>query len=143
MDVKMSKTTATPSVRDEPADVAKKVRGMATDPARGRRTDPGDPEKCPVWQFHKVYSDEATKDWVVKGCRSAGIGCLDCKQPVIDAMNAELGPIRGGRPATRGSSLVRSIWRVRETRLGKRRCRTCAGHGLASPRVCGPNGERR
>jgi tryptophanyl-tRNA synthetase len=59
---------------------------MATDPARGRRTDPGDPEKCPVWQFHKVYSDEATKDWVVKGCKSAGIGCLDCKQPVIDAI---------------------------------------------------------
>jgi tryptophanyl-tRNA synthetase len=81
-------------MRDEPAEVTKKIRGMATDPARGRRTDPGDPEKCPVWQFHKVYSDEATKDWVVKGCKSAGIGCLDCKQPVIEAIVQEQQPWR-------------------------------------------------
>ena len=81
-------------MRDEPAEVTKKVRGMATDPARGRRTDPGDPQKCPVWQFHKVYSDEATKDWVVKGCTTAGIGCLECKQPVIDAIVKEQQPWR-------------------------------------------------
>ena len=81
-------------MRDEPADVTKKVRGMTTDPARARRTDPGDPQKCPVWQFHKVYSDEATKDWVVKGCTTAGIGCLDCKQPVIDAIVKEQQPWR-------------------------------------------------
>jgi tryptophanyl-tRNA synthetase len=81
-------------MRDEPATVAKKVRGMATDPARARRTDPGDPEKCPVWQFHRIYSDEATKDWVVQGCKSAGIGCLDCKQPVIDAIVKEQQPWR-------------------------------------------------
>jgi tryptophanyl-tRNA synthetase len=81
-------------MRDEPAEVTKKIRGMVTDPARGRRTDPGDPEKCPVWQFHKLYSDEATKDWVVKGCKSAGIGCLDCKQPVIDAVVQEQAPWR-------------------------------------------------
>lgn len=81
-------------MRDEPAEVAKKVKGMTTDPARVRRNDPGDPEKCPVWQFHKVYSDEATKDWVVKGCKSAGIGCLDCKQPVIDAIVKEQQPWR-------------------------------------------------
>jgi tryptophanyl-tRNA synthetase len=81
-------------MRDEPAEVAKKVKGMTTDPARVRRTDPGDPEKCPVWQFHKVYSDEPTKDWVVQGCKSAGIGCLDCKQPVIDAIVKEQQPWR-------------------------------------------------
>ncbi len=81
-------------MRDEPADVTKKVRGMMTDPARARRTDPGDPEKCPVWQFHKLYSDDATQQWVVKGCTSAGIGCLDCKQPVIDAIVAEQQPWR-------------------------------------------------
>ena len=81
-------------MRDEPAEVTKKIRGMVTDPARVRRTDPGDPEKCPVWQFHKVYSDETTKDWVVKGCKSAGIGCLDCKQPVIDAVIQEQQPWR-------------------------------------------------
>ena len=57
---------------------------MPTDPARVKRTDPGDPEKCPVWQFHLVYSDEETQEWVQQGCRSAGIGCLECKQPVID-----------------------------------------------------------
>jgi tryptophanyl-tRNA synthetase len=81
-------------MRDEPAEVTKKIRSMVTDPARGRRTDPGDPEKCPVWQFHKLYSDEATKDWVVKGCKSASIGCLDCKQPVIDAVVQEQAPWR-------------------------------------------------
>ncbi len=81
-------------MRDEPAAVTKKIRGMVTDPARARRTDPGDPQKCPVWQFHKVYSDEATQDWVVKGCTTAGIGCLDCKQPVIDAIIKEQQPWR-------------------------------------------------
>ena len=81
-------------MRDEPAEVTKKVRGMVTDPARARRADPGDPAKCPVWQFHKLYSDEATQDWVVKGCTSAGIGCLDCKQPVIDAIVKEQTPWR-------------------------------------------------
>lgn len=81
-------------MRDEPAEVTKKVKGMTTDPARVRRTDPGDPEKCPVWQFHKVYSNEDTKNWVVQGCKSAGIGCLDCKQPVIDAIVAEQKPWR-------------------------------------------------
>ena len=81
-------------LRDEPEVVAKKVRGMATDPARVRRTDPGNPEKCPVWDFHKVYSDEATQSWAAQGCRSAGIGCLDCKQPVIDAILAEQAPMR-------------------------------------------------
>ncbi len=81
-------------MRDDSVVVEKKIRGMTTDPARVRRNDPGDPEKCPVWQFHQVYSDAATKDWVVKGCTSAGIGCLDCKQPVIDAIVREQQPWR-------------------------------------------------
>jgi tryptophanyl-tRNA synthetase len=67
---------------------------MPTDPARVRRTDPGDPAKCPVWQFHEVYSDERLKEWVQEGCRSAGIGCLECKQPIVDAVLAELRPIQ-------------------------------------------------
>jgi tryptophanyl-tRNA synthetase len=92
---KMSKSLEnTVLMRDEPAAVEKKIRGMTTDPARVRRTDAGDPEKCPVWQFHLVYSDAATKDWVVTGCKSAGIGCLECKQPVIDAIVAEQRPWR-------------------------------------------------
>ncbi|WP_119353844.1 tryptophan--tRNA ligase [Azohydromonas sediminis] len=81
-------------MRDEPAVVEKKIRGMTTDPARVRRSDPGDPQRCPVWQFHKLYSDDATKDWVVKGCTSAGIGCIECKQPVIDAIVKEQQPWR-------------------------------------------------
>jgi len=81
-------------LRETPDQVTKKIRTMQTDPARVRRSDPGEPEKCPVWSLHKVYSDEHTKDWVLNGCRSAGIGCLECKQPVIDAINAELKPIR-------------------------------------------------
>jgi tryptophanyl-tRNA synthetase len=79
-------------MRDQPAEVTKKIRGMTTDPARVRRTDPGEPTKCPVWQFHKVYSDAATQDWAAQGCRSAAIGCLDCKQPVIDAILREQQP---------------------------------------------------
>ena len=82
------------TLRDEPDVVTQKLRTMPTDPARVRRTDPGEPEKCPVWQFHAVYSDDATREWVQEGCRSAGIGCLDCKQRIIDAVVAEIEPIR-------------------------------------------------
>jgi tryptophanyl-tRNA synthetase len=92
---KMSKSYGnTISLREEPESVAKKVRTMPTDPARVKRSDPGTPEKCPVWALHLVYSDEARKRWVREGCTTAGIGCLDCKQPVIDAINAELAPMR-------------------------------------------------
>lgn len=92
---KMSKSyDNTLTLREEPEAVEKKIRTMPTDPARLRRTDPGEPEKCPVWQFHKIYSDEATREWVQQGCRSAGIGCLECKQPVIDGVLKELAPMR-------------------------------------------------
>ncbi len=92
---KMSKSYGnTIDIRDSVKAVTEKVRKMLTDPARIRRTDPGDPEKCPVWELHQVYSTEDTKRWVVEGCKSAGIGCLDCKQPVIDAICAELKPMR-------------------------------------------------
>jgi tryptophanyl-tRNA synthetase len=66
---------------------------MPTDPARVRRTDPGDPDKCPVWKLHEVYTDEATHEWVQKGCRSAGIGCLECKEPVIEGILREQQPM--------------------------------------------------
>jgi tryptophanyl-tRNA synthetase len=93
--IKMSKSYGNAVLmRDEPAAVSKKIKGMVTDPARARRTYPGEPKKRPVLQFHKIYSDESTKDWVVKGCKSAGIGCLDCKQPVIDAIVKEQQPWR-------------------------------------------------
>ncbi len=90
---KMSKSRGnTVAMRDAPAVVTRKLRGMKTDPARARRTDPGTPEKCPVWDFHKVYSSAATQAWVQQGCTSAGIGCLDCKQPVIEAIIAQQQP---------------------------------------------------
>jgi len=92
---KMSKSYGNAiSLREEPDEISRKIRTMPTDPARVRRSDPGEPEKCPVWDLHKTYSDESTRDWVQTGCRSAGIGCLECKQPVIDAIQAELEPIR-------------------------------------------------
>jgi len=92
---KMSKSYGnTIALREDPETVTKKIRTMPTDPARVRRTDPGNPANCPVWQFHLVYSDDATRQWVTAGCTSAGIGCLECKQPVIDAVLAELAPIR-------------------------------------------------
>jgi tryptophanyl-tRNA synthetase len=92
---KMSKSYGNAiGLREDSATVTKKIRTMPTDPARVKRTDPGDPEKCPVWQFHLVYSDEKTKRWVQEGCRSAGIGCLECKQPVVDAVLAEQAPMR-------------------------------------------------
>ncbi len=92
---KMSKSyNNTISLREDEASVSKKIRTMPTDPARIKRTDKGDPDKCPVWQLHRVYSNDDTKQWVQKGCRSAGIGCLDCKQPVINAVLEEQKPMR-------------------------------------------------
>ena len=92
---KMSKSYGnTISLREDPESVSRKVRTMPTDPARVKRTDPGTPEKCPVWSLHLVYSDEATRQWAHRGCTTAGIGCLECKQPVIDAINKELAPMR-------------------------------------------------
>src|SRR5918993_3332291 len=82
------------TLREDPESVTKKIRTMPTDPARVRRIDPGEPERCPVWPLHLVYSDEATQQWVQTGCRTAGIGCLECKQPVIDAIVRELAPLR-------------------------------------------------
>lgn len=92
---KMSKSyNNTISLREDPEQIEKKIRTMPTDPARVKRTDPGDPAKCPVWQFHKVYSNTEVKEWANNGCKTAGIGCLECKQPVIDAIKQELLPIQ-------------------------------------------------
>ncbi|WP_283777807.1 tryptophan--tRNA ligase [Parendozoicomonas callyspongiae] len=92
---KMSKSlNNTIALRDETDVIADKIRRMPTDPARIRRTDPGEPDRCPVWNFHQVYSDKRTREWVCEGCTTAGIGCLECKAPVIDAVEAEVAPIR-------------------------------------------------
>ncbi len=108
---KMSKSyNNTIGLREEGEGITRKIRTMPTDPARVRRTDPGDPEKCPVWQFHLVYSDEKTREWVTQGCTSAGIGCLECKQPVIEAVLAEQEPMRErARMFEEDPTLVRNI----------------------------------
>ncbi|BBL35492.1 hypothetical protein Nstercoris_01760 [Nitrosomonas stercoris] len=91
---KMSKSYGnTIGLREDADSIAKKIRTMPTDPARVRRSDPGNPEKCPVWQFHQLYSSADTKQWVWEGCTTAGIGCLECKQPVIQSILEEQAPI--------------------------------------------------
>jgi len=108
---KMSKSyDNTIGLREDADSIAKKIRTMPTDPARVKRSDPGDPAKCPVWQLHLVYSDDKRRQWVQEGCRSAGIGCLECKQPVIDAVIEELKPIRErAAQYLEDPTLVRSI----------------------------------
>jgi tryptophanyl-tRNA synthetase len=92
---KMSKSYGnTIGLREDPDSVAQKLRTMQTDPARVRRTDPGDPGKCPVFNLHEIYSDDATRAWVDQGCRTAGIGCLECKKPLIDKVVEEIGGMR-------------------------------------------------
>ena len=92
---KMSKSYHnTITMRESEESVAKKVKSMPTDTNRVRRTDPGDPARCPVWQLHQVYSDDSTKEWVQQGCKTAGIGCIECKQPVIDGILKEQIPMR-------------------------------------------------
>ena len=108
---KMSKSYGnTIFLREEAESITKKIRTMQTDPARVRRTDPGGPDKCPVWQFHQIYSDDATRAWVQEGCRSAGIGCLDCKQPVLEAILKEQADMRErAQPYVEDPTLVRNI----------------------------------
>jgi len=108
---KMSKSyNNTISLREDTDSVVRKIRTMPTDPARVRRSDPGDPARCPVWQLHQVYSSDSIRDWVQEGCRSAGIGCLECKQPVIDGVLGEQKPMRErAQPYLEDPTLVRNI----------------------------------
>jgi tryptophanyl-tRNA synthetase len=130
---KMSKSyNNTITLREDADSVTKKIRTMQTDPARVRRTDPGTPEKCPVWQFHSIYSDDATRDWVRAGCTSAGIGCLECKQPVIEGVLKEQEPMRErAQVYLDDPTLVRNIIsdgcerRSEERRVGKECRRLC------------------
>lgn len=92
---KMSKSYAnTIALREEPTSVEQKIMKMPTDPARVKRTDPGEPSRCPLWQLHQVFSDESTKQWAADGCRSAAIGCVDCKRPVVEKVQNTLQPIQ-------------------------------------------------
>ena len=107
---KMSKSYGnTIRLTEEPESIDKKIRAMSTDPARVRRTDPGTPEKCPVWDLHKLYSSEETRAWVRQGCTTAGIGCLDCKKPVIERICADATQMR-----ERAAPYLANPGRVRE-----------------------------
>ena len=108
---KMSKSYGnTISLREDPTIVGQKIKTMTTDPARVRRTDPGDPDKCPVFKLHEIYSDDSTRSWVREGCTTAGIGCIDCKRPLIDAVLEEQKPMRErARQYEESPDLVKSI----------------------------------
>jgi tryptophanyl-tRNA synthetase len=82
------------ALREAPESVEEKIRTMQTDPARVRLTDAGDPNNCPVFALHKVYSDEDTLEWAAQGCRAASIGCVDCKNPLIEKVNEEQAVMR-------------------------------------------------
>ncbi|MFI4936976.1 MAG: tryptophan--tRNA ligase [Candidatus Berkiellales bacterium] len=91
---KMSKSyDNTIAIRETPENIEKKIRVMPTDPARVRRSDPGNPEKCPVWPLHQIYNNEEVQAWVIKGCTTAGIGCLECKKALSDTIIEEQKPI--------------------------------------------------
>jgi tryptophanyl-tRNA synthetase len=85
-------------LKDDPETVKQKLRPMLTDPARKRRTDPGDPDICPVFDLHKAFSPVATREWAAAGCRTAGIGCLDCKAKLAEHMLARLAGVHARRP---------------------------------------------
>ena len=108
---KMSKSYGnTIALREDPESVEKKIRIMTTDPARVKRDDPGDPTICPVFELHKIYSDDETRNWVREGCTTAGIGCVDCKKPVVEKVLEELQPIRErARQYEENPDLVKSI----------------------------------
>lgn len=108
---KMSKSYGnTIGLTEEPESIARKIKGMQTDPARVRRTDPGNPDKCPVWDLHKLYSSDETRAWVWQGCTTAGIGCLDCKKPVIERISGDAARMRErAQPYVANPSRVREI----------------------------------
>lgn len=128
---KMSKSyNNTIQLRESDENIAAKIQKMPTDPARVRRSDPGTPEKCPVWALHKVYSTDEVKNWVQTGCRSAGIGCVECKRPVIESIQKEVAPIR-----ERAEELEQNPGLVRKTVLeGAEYAREVAGETLEDVR---------
>ncbi len=124
---KMSKSYGnTIGLTEDPAAIEKKIKGMTTDPARARRTDPGDPDKCPVWDLHKLYSSDATRAWVREGCTTAGIGCIECKKPLWEKISAEAARMR-----ERAAPYMDNPGRVREIlAAGAQQARATAGETM-------------
>lgn len=110
------------ALRDDPKRVEQSIRVMPTDPARVRLSDPGDPDKCPVWQLHRIYSSEDTKKWVREGCTTAAFGCLECKKPLIQKVLEEQQQIQErARPYEQNPAMVREV-----IEHGNRRARAVA-----------------
>jgi tryptophanyl-tRNA synthetase len=84
-------------LKDAPEVVRQKLKPMVTDPRRVRRSDPGNPDDCPVFDLHKAFSPAPTREWAAEGCRTAGIGCLDCKGRLTDHLLERLAPIHARR----------------------------------------------
>jgi tryptophanyl-tRNA synthetase len=128
---KMSKSYANAIfMKDSPEVVRQKLKPMLTDPARKRRTDPGDPEICPVFDLHKVFSPPATQEWAAAGCRTAGIGCLECKARLGDHMVERLAPVHARRPEFEAHP--DTVWDI--LRDGNRRARAAAQGTMAEVR---------
>ena len=129
---KMSKSYGNDiAMREDPDSVAKKLKTMQTDPARVRRTDPGDPDKCPVFDLHRIYSTDETRQWAAAGCRSARIGCIECKKPLIDSVVAEIKGFRArAQEFEESRDLVRGI--INE---GTERARDAARRTMADVRA--------
>jgi tryptophanyl-tRNA synthetase len=109
-------------IKDTPEEVRKKILPMKTDPRRKRRSDPGVPEECPVFDLHKAFSPQETQDWAAQGCRTAGIGCIECKEKLLEHMLAALAPIHARRPEY--ASRPDTVWDI--LRSGSRRARELA-----------------
>ena len=109
-------------LKDPPEVVRQKIRPMVTDPARKRRTDPGDPEVCPVFDLHKAFSPPPTREWSAHGCRTAGIGCLDCKGALLDHLLHRLEGIHARRPEF--ASRPDTVWDI--LKAGSARAREVA-----------------
>ena len=139
---KMSKSYGnTIMISDPEPDVRKKLKTMVTDPARVRRTDPGDPDKCPVGDLHKVFSSAETLARVYEGCRTAGIGCIECKSWAADALVQILNPIQERRARFRDSDVddiirdgnVRAAARAEQTMTEVRAAMQLTAAGTKGP----------
>jgi tryptophanyl-tRNA synthetase len=128
---KMSKSYGNAIQLSDPSDVIRqKIRPMVTDPARQRRSDPGNPDICPVFDLHKIFTPEAERQAVATGCRTAGIGCLDCKDVLLTYMLPPLEKIRERRQAFAEKPDV-----VKEVLIeGSRRARVVAQHTMKEVR---------
>jgi tryptophanyl-tRNA synthetase len=118
-------------LKDTPDEVRKKINPMKTDERRQRRSDPGVPEECPVFDLHKAFSPAETQAWAAEGCRSAGIGCLDCKRKLTEHMLAHLEPIHARRPQY--AQRPDTVWDI--LREGSRKARERAQATMESVRA--------